>query len=75
MSRKPLLSATLLGLLLLSTTGCVVAPPYYSAGAEPAPVYVAPSYPAPGIGWIWMSSPGYGWGWRHPHRGWHRGRH
>jgi len=56
-------------LMLVFSSGCVVAPPRHTS----ASVYVAPTYVSPGPGWVWDFHGRYGWGWRHPHRGWHRG--
>lgn len=58
--------ALLIGLSVLSISGCAVDSVY------PRP-YVAPNYSMPSPAWSWRMHPREGWGWSHPDRGWHRG--
>ena len=69
---KKLLLATLGAIVLVVTSGCVVAPvgPPRAVVVVPAP---EPYYASPGAGYVWAPHPDYGYGWHHPNNGWHRG--
>jgi hypothetical protein len=73
---KKLLSLVAGAIVLVSTSGCIVAPArHYGGGVAvaPGPVYVEPTYASPGVGFVWELHPRFGWGWHHPGYGWHRG--